>query len=129
DGSPKVAAPIATARTKCRRLNLPSRRPLQHAQEASRRTTCNVVTVPLLAWSHAHRTFAESCPFTLILHMCRRQKYATVSGDVSGSSAARSSPCATPPRASGGESRQSATHDERARMIGRCLRGAGNLYR
>src|SRR5215469_17431088 len=51
-GSPKVAAPIATARTKSRRLNLPSRRPLQHAQEASRRTTCNVVIVPLLAWSH-----------------------------------------------------------------------------
>src|SRR6516162_1707578 len=81
--SPKVAAPTATACTKCRRSNLPFRRSLQQAQEASRRTTCNVVIVPLLAWSHAHRTFAESCPFTLILHMRRRQKYATVSGDVS----------------------------------------------
>src|SRR5215813_3277767 len=83
--SPKVAAPIATARTKCRRSNLPSRRPLQHSQEASRRTICNVVIVPLLAWSRAHRIFAEGCPFTLILHMRGRQKCATATGDVGGS--------------------------------------------
>src|SRR5262249_7889289 len=73
--------------------------------------------------------FAESCPFTLILHMCRCQKYATVSGDVRGiERSAIKFPRAPPPRGSGGESRQSATHDETARMIGRCLRGGGNPY-
>src|SRR5260221_14181681 len=82
--SPNVAAPIATARTKCRRLNLPSRKPLQHAQEASRRTICNVVIVSLSAVISRYRTFVEAYPFTLILHMRSRQKCATVTGGVGG---------------------------------------------
>src|SRR5262245_42638442 len=78
--SPKVAAPTATVRTKCRRSMLPFRRPLQHAQEASRRTICNVVIVPLLVSCtssfcggmsvHAHTTHAQA---TKVHERSRRQ--------------------------------------------------------
>src|SRR5262249_18073514 len=56
--SATVAPPIATARTKCRRSNLPSRRPLQHGQEASRRTICKFVIVPLVAVVSRKSNFA-----------------------------------------------------------------------
>jgi hypothetical protein len=104
--SPNVAAPNATARTKCRRLNLPSRKPPQHAQEASRRTICNVVIVPLSAAISRYRTLVEAYPFTLILHMRGRQKCATITGDVSGiERGSITLPCAAPEHGGGAGNR------------------------
>src|SRR5215510_3033910 len=74
----RVAPPIATARTKSRRSNLPFRRSLQHGQEASRRTICKLVIVPLLAVVSRKSSFAEACPFTLILHTRSRRKRVTL---------------------------------------------------
>ena len=117
--SPKVAAPTATARTKCRRSNLPSRRPPQHAQEAPRRTICNVVIVPILALVsctssfcggmsvHAHTTHAQT---TKVCNRYRRRaRNRARLGRVCRANA--------PPCGSGGESRQAETKDESARMI------------
>jgi hypothetical protein len=104
--SPNVAAPNATALTKCRRLNLPSRKPPQHAQEASRRTICNVVIVPLSAAIH---------DVEFLWKHTRSRSYYTCAADKSaqplpamraGSSAARSTlPCAAPARGSGAGNR------------------------
>src|SRR5262249_27416433 len=64
---------IARAHTKCRRSNLPSRRPLQHGQEASRRTICSFVIVSLFG-DLTQFALCASASFTLILHVRSRQK-------------------------------------------------------
>src|SRR5262249_53178066 len=115
--SPKVAAPIATARTKCRRSNLPSRRPRQHAQEAH--VEPFAMSSLSLSWRGlAHIEFSRKGVRSRSYYTCAVDKSAQpLPATWAEASAARSSlPRTAPSRGGGGESRQ-AGQTTKCRMI------------